>query len=307
MNFSIKLYKGKEIRINPETRYVCLTDMADAGKKLVADWRRLKNTREYLAAFSSAMGIPIATLLFVGSSSVGTWAHPKVAIRFAQWCSNEFAIQVDFWIDELLTKGKVELTDSSNKPETPEDMQVRLCPGSRTNRFYDRGNERHMVIFDLITPKTVDEDGLSTVFYKYQGDNGKGYALLETHSIDTGKRLYTLYASSDNYEGRMELYYFAKDQIDYMGIDCDDYSVQLLSKTGKPQKEILKPLDRLTIDKKFLAKSSTQEEALSSSEQLMVKEKSLRDLLPVLTAEEEKKEQRFRFYKNMFENKNNNV
>ena len=194
-----------------------------------------------------------------------------------------------------------------NKPETPEDMQVLLCPGSRTNRFYDRGNERHMVIFDLITPKTVDEDGLSTVFYKYQGDNGKGYALLETHSIDTGKRLYTLYASSDNYEGRMELYYFAKDQIDYMGIDCDDYSVQLLSKTGKPQKEIFKPLDRLTIDKKFLAKSSTQEEALSSSEQLMVKEKSLRDLLPVLTAEEEKKEQRFRFYKNMFENKNNNV
>ena len=36
-------------------------------------------------------------------------------------------------------------------------------------------------------------------------------------------------------------------------------------------------------------------------------EKSLRDLFPVLSEQEEKKEQRFRFYKNMFENKNNNV
>ena len=140
-----------------------------------------------------------------------------------------------------------------NKPETIEDIKLRLCPGSRTNRFYDRGDERDMIIFQHTIPRFTDEDGLSTVFYKYQGDNGKGHALLEAYSMDSGKREYTLYASSDNYEGRMELYYFVKDQIEYMGVDCDDYSVQLLSKTGKPQKEILKPQDQLIVAKNFLS------------------------------------------------------
>lgn len=50
------------------------------------------------------------------SEDRGTWAHPKIAIRFAQWCNVKFAIQVDFWIDELLNTGKVEL---AVKPQLP--------------------------------------------------------------------------------------------------------------------------------------------------------------------------------------------
>jgi len=48
----------------------------------------------------------------VGGSleSTGTWGHPKVAIRFAQWCSDSFAVQVDCWIDELMTTGSVSLS-----------------------------------------------------------------------------------------------------------------------------------------------------------------------------------------------------
>lgn len=64
-------------------------------------------------AFELAIGIPITTLLHVGAGTTGTWAHPKIAIRFAQWCNVNFAIQVDFWIDELLTTGKVELRKTS--------------------------------------------------------------------------------------------------------------------------------------------------------------------------------------------------
>ncbi len=109
----VKSYQGREIRINPQTQYVCLTDMATANGKLFAHWMELKGTNEYLKAFELAIGIPIATLLHVGEGTTGTWAHPKIAIRFAQWCSVEFAIQVDFWIDELLTTGKVELKKTS--------------------------------------------------------------------------------------------------------------------------------------------------------------------------------------------------
>jgi hypothetical protein len=107
----IKSYKGKNIRINPVTKYVCLSDMATASGKLVADWLRLNATSKYLEAFQEAMGIPIAELLEVTDGN-STWAHQKIAIRFAQWCSPKFAIQVDFWIDELMTTGTVELAPS---------------------------------------------------------------------------------------------------------------------------------------------------------------------------------------------------
>jgi hypothetical protein len=113
MNFNIKSYKGRVIRINPDNQYVCLTDMAAANGKLFGNWYQLKGTHDYLNEFSSSIGIQIDDLITTDTSAAnedrGTWAHPKIAIRFAQWCSVKFAIQVDFWIDELLTTGKVEL------------------------------------------------------------------------------------------------------------------------------------------------------------------------------------------------------
>lgn len=62
----IKSYKGKNIRINPVTKYVCLTDMASASSKQIGHWIELKGATEYLKAFELAVGIPIETLLCVG-------------------------------------------------------------------------------------------------------------------------------------------------------------------------------------------------------------------------------------------------
>jgi KilA-N domain len=107
--FRLNQYNGKNIRIDPNTRYVCLTDMATATGKLFADWYRLKGTHQYIESLSLAMGIPIAKLLYVGDGTTGAWGHPKAAIKFAAWCSVAFEVQVTSWIDELLTNGKVEL------------------------------------------------------------------------------------------------------------------------------------------------------------------------------------------------------
>lgn len=107
-------WNDRKIRIRPEDRYVCLTDMAKAAGKLYGNWRKTEPTQSYLEALSRSILLGIDQLIQViktGPNELrGTWAHPKIAIRFAQWCSDEFAIQVDFWIDELLTTGKVELT-----------------------------------------------------------------------------------------------------------------------------------------------------------------------------------------------------
>lgn len=112
MSNIIKEWNNRTIRVR-EDRYVSLTDMAQASGKLFADWRRTKSTESYLETLSSIMGIPIMGLIEskIGGSpeNTGTWGHPKVAIRFAQWCSDKFAVQVDMWIDELMTTGQVSL------------------------------------------------------------------------------------------------------------------------------------------------------------------------------------------------------
>lgn len=108
----VKIYQGVTIRIR-EDRYVCLTDMAKANNRKVAQWLLLSSTKTYIEALVQVVGKPTSVLLEVGHGTP-TWAHPKLAIRFAQWCSDSFAVQVDFWIDELMTTGKVSIA-----PEQP--------------------------------------------------------------------------------------------------------------------------------------------------------------------------------------------
>jgi len=112
-----KTFNGRLIRIRQSDRYVSGTDMAKASGKLLGHWNVLKSTNEYLFILERSIGIPIDQLVEINESTGlnetrGTWLHPKVALRFAQWCSAEFAVQVDCWIDELLTTGKVELQPS---------------------------------------------------------------------------------------------------------------------------------------------------------------------------------------------------
>lgn len=138
MSILARSFNDRLIRIRQSDRYVSGTDMAQAANKLFADWNRLKSTSEYLKELESAMGIPISELVEIHkgvevggrSENQGTWLHPKVALRFAQWCSAKFAVQVDCWIDELLTTGKVELESENLKTlqmtEVILDKQIKL-------------------------------------------------------------------------------------------------------------------------------------------------------------------------------------
>lgn len=108
-----RIWNGRNIR-QREDGYICLTDMAIANGKLIADWYRLKSTEEYLQELEGSMGIPIDQFVQINESaganeSRGTWGHRRVAVRVAQWCNVRFAIQVDIWVEELLLTGKVEL------------------------------------------------------------------------------------------------------------------------------------------------------------------------------------------------------
>lgn len=164
----VKSYKGRAIRINPDNQYVCLTDMAAASGKLFHDWYRLKSTNEYLTTFSSVTGIPLSddtngsSLLIVlqgleHGNNQGTWAHPKIAIRFAQWCSVEFAIQVDFWIDELLTTGKV-LLETKPQPLPSRELAVETAVAiDRIQDILSKSNPRlAQILIDCAMNDVVD-------------------------------------------------------------------------------------------------------------------------------------------------------
>lgn len=90
--------------------YVNATAMASAHKartgqrKDVADWLRLKRTDETLQHLNSVTGIPVTELyqVFQGAhhEQQGTWIHPKLAVRFGMWLSDEFGLAVENWVEE---------------------------------------------------------------------------------------------------------------------------------------------------------------------------------------------------------------
>lgn len=87
-----------------EAAWFNATAVAERFGKSPVEWLRLPSTKEYVEALERRYGkIP-----YVKSSRAradrggGTWLHPKLAIRFAQWLDIDFAVWCDEQIEGLL-------------------------------------------------------------------------------------------------------------------------------------------------------------------------------------------------------------
>jgi KilA-N domain len=83
--------------------YVNATQMCKANKKFLADYTKLKSTKQYLQALSHDMKILISSLVIEihgHGSEQSTWIHPEIAIDLARWVSVEFRI----WANRTLMK-----------------------------------------------------------------------------------------------------------------------------------------------------------------------------------------------------------
>ncbi len=151
------IFKDNNIRTNGNL--VCLTDMAKPYGKLVTGWTRLDSTQAYLEALSVDMQISITLLIEI--SDAGTFAHPEVAIAFAQWLSPEFHVWCIRHLRTLMEKGKVELAAKQPKP-LPLDFDFQLAMGiDKINSGTLPATVKQLLIDNLVnkyidnTPKLV--------------------------------------------------------------------------------------------------------------------------------------------------------
>jgi hypothetical protein len=103
------LYQGIAIDQRDSDGYINLNQMAEATGSRVDNWARLDATQELIVEFEREHPSDLrdAPALIANKTNVefggGTWAHPDIAIQFAQWCSPSFALQVSRWVREWLT------------------------------------------------------------------------------------------------------------------------------------------------------------------------------------------------------------
>ncbi|HEY9873599.1 MAG TPA: KilA-N domain-containing protein [Candidatus Obscuribacterales bacterium] len=99
--------------------YCNLNDIAKPFGKRVDNWMRLKSTKELFKAFKQDPSYNGAEPFYDRNlrsevtgkfvSGGGAFAHPDIAIQFAQWCSPGFALWVSRQIRHLLTYGEVNI------------------------------------------------------------------------------------------------------------------------------------------------------------------------------------------------------
>jgi hypothetical protein len=86
--------------------YINATALCQAAGSLWGHYAERRTTRDYMAALSADIGIPISELVQSvkgGNGPQGTWVHPEVAINLAMWLSPEFTVRVTRWVREWLS------------------------------------------------------------------------------------------------------------------------------------------------------------------------------------------------------------
>lgn len=103
-------FGGLLVRFTDEGWFDATTAAARYGKE-PHEWLRLPATRDYLAAVERKYG-KIPYLKARRGRGGGTWMHPKLAVRFAQWLDVDFAVWCDEQIDSLIRDGYARISDA---------------------------------------------------------------------------------------------------------------------------------------------------------------------------------------------------
>lgn len=98
-------HQGLSIEVSfTQAAFFNATKVAQVFGKRPTAWLVLDSTKEYLEAVTRKMVTEESQLVRVkqGGKDQGTWLHPKLGVRFAQWCDVNFAVWCDEAVDDIL-------------------------------------------------------------------------------------------------------------------------------------------------------------------------------------------------------------
>ena len=116
-----RVWQGTAIQRRQSDGYVNATAMCQAGDREWFTYARSARAQEYIAALSSHLGVtaelrsplhgspqnPAALIhtIATGPNALrGTWIHPRLAIDLARWISPAFAVWMDGWFLESVSR-----------------------------------------------------------------------------------------------------------------------------------------------------------------------------------------------------------
>lgn len=103
-----RFWHGVPISRRESDGFVNATQMAKANGKHLPHYMANDRTTAYIAALAPVVGIPTTDLLRTiqgGTPELqGTWIHPRLAVDLARWISPAFAVWMDGWFLESLTR-----------------------------------------------------------------------------------------------------------------------------------------------------------------------------------------------------------
>lgn len=124
---SILTYNGQNITQRPDG-YVNLTEMGKANNVRFADWSENDSAKEYLKALQESNYAKNGNNSLITNQGFGankaTWAHPLVAIAFAQWISPQFHIWCNVHIKTLMESGSTSLASPPDKLDWYERLKL---------------------------------------------------------------------------------------------------------------------------------------------------------------------------------------
>ncbi|MGK7898273.1 MAG: KilA-N domain-containing protein, partial [Xenococcus sp. (in: cyanobacteria)] len=129
-------FEGREIHQRIIDGYINLNQMAEANGKRIDNWLQNQSTKNLLSEIERQQnklpGLPgslLEPLITIEGRDGGTWAHPDIAIQFAQWCNPAFALQVSRWVREWMTTGRNPLADMDRvglRDSLKDDSRIRM-------------------------------------------------------------------------------------------------------------------------------------------------------------------------------------
>jgi KilA-N domain len=131
-------YNGVAIRQRVSDDYVCLTDMTKAEGRRVGDFLDLPRTQEFINALAVDLEqLPENLVVKKEGRNGGTYGHPVIAMKLAQWVSISF----ELWANKTLVR--VVKEEASPKIELPPaDVRVTNLIGALDRLGVDLENPR---------------------------------------------------------------------------------------------------------------------------------------------------------------------